>query len=435
MLSYLDVKSLYFNLFYSLYYSMHCSGSKSERRFFYTSSEHLRNSFSHIPTHVVNCAHCPQEIKDQLEQFKQIRNSQKLQLKAGDHKAFIEKVWTSLHGEGGGVVPSVDEDSDEDEQENEVHTSTLADIPIVCDDDSIASVEDEALNDDFVIEAIDGKHLDGRPYSSDISSSIILNGNDKRLTSNFCFLSLLQLMPKQIILEKDESNKVEEDVQSCGQEETVLQEKVEGEAIKQKSKDEITSKESSDILGRGANEQSLLKECSEMSNTQAEELSLNVEKANDGVDEKLPSAKEDTTTKLTTLVCKYCDEDFDLHSSECLRKAFPLIPNHLMSCEKCPNEIKEKLTTVKAFRPVQEALLPKGSHKRLMTNVWNRIERHFADPNPNRSMLAEVYDFSDTELLVETDQTLCSEFTFYAMDQMVKTVNDTNGGNRSSEYL
>ena len=82
----------------------HCAGTENERRFFYTSADHLRNSFSHIPSHMNECSMCPQEVKDRLEEFKSIRSSQKSSLKVGYHKIFIDRVWDRLHGSGRGFV-------------------------------------------------------------------------------------------------------------------------------------------------------------------------------------------------------------------------------------------------------------------------------------------------------------------------------------------
>ena len=83
-------------------------GYPNERRFFYTSADHLRNSFSHIPSHLAECSACPTEVKVRLEELKVIRNRQKSQLKPGYHKIFIDRVWERLHG----CAESDDEDED-----------------------------------------------------------------------------------------------------------------------------------------------------------------------------------------------------------------------------------------------------------------------------------------------------------------------------------
>jgi len=86
----------------------YCAGSTNERRFFYTSADHLRNSFSHIPSHLVECRATPDDVKNCLEEFKESRNSQKSRLKQGYHKIFMDRVWNRLHGpQNGGNDPSI----------------------------------------------------------------------------------------------------------------------------------------------------------------------------------------------------------------------------------------------------------------------------------------------------------------------------------------
>lgn len=75
----------------------YCAGSTNERRFFYTSADHLRNSFSHIPAHFMECRATPDDVKNRLEELKESRNSQKSRLKQGYHKIFMDRVWNRLH--------------------------------------------------------------------------------------------------------------------------------------------------------------------------------------------------------------------------------------------------------------------------------------------------------------------------------------------------
>lgn len=77
----------------------HCFGKDGERRFFYTSADHLRNSFSHIPTHLMECKHCPSQVKESLVALKEIRHKQKSELRSGSHKSFINQIWDRVHAE------------------------------------------------------------------------------------------------------------------------------------------------------------------------------------------------------------------------------------------------------------------------------------------------------------------------------------------------
>lgn len=55
----------------------HCVGTVTARRFFYTSADHLRNSFSHIPSHLAICSKCPESVKQKIAEFKTTRSKQK----------------------------------------------------------------------------------------------------------------------------------------------------------------------------------------------------------------------------------------------------------------------------------------------------------------------------------------------------------------------
>lgn len=100
-------------------------GDPNERRFFYTSADHLRNSFSHIPSHMAECSACPDEVKAKLEEYKSTRNSQKGQLKQGSHKIFIDRVWERLHG------PSYTDDEDSDDEDDKSHAKKAAPSALV----------------------------------------------------------------------------------------------------------------------------------------------------------------------------------------------------------------------------------------------------------------------------------------------------------------
>lgn len=65
----------------------------------------MRNSFSHIPSHLATCEKCPESIKTKLEEFKKVRSRQKSLLKPGAHKVFIDRVWDRMHN--GSSVKSV----------------------------------------------------------------------------------------------------------------------------------------------------------------------------------------------------------------------------------------------------------------------------------------------------------------------------------------
>jgi hypothetical protein len=149
----------------------HCTGSAGERRFFYTSSDHLRNSFSHIPAHIITCSLCPEEVKTKMETLKCIRNKQKSLLKVGLHKIFIDRVWERLHGPGGGIILNPPDDVDEDDQS----------IDSFCTD----SINTRYNND-----------LNELALELDSSSSNLVGSLDRNSTTDYTIYSLLQLIPR-----------------------------------------------------------------------------------------------------------------------------------------------------------------------------------------------------------------------------------------------
>ncbi len=147
-------------------------GSPTERRFFYTSADHLRNSFSHIPSHLAECCACPTEVKVHLEELKVARNRQKSQLKPGYHKIFIDRVWERLHG----CVESDDEDGTTDtESDPELNALLQLSVP-----------------------------LNQKPVST------LVHDSDKTSTSDLTYYTLSQVEPYKT-LEQGTSSNLEDD--------------------------------------------------------------------------------------------------------------------------------------------------------------------------------------------------------------------------------
>ncbi len=166
----------------------HCVGDSGERRFFYTSADHLRNSFSHIPSHLMTCTKCPQEVKEKIESFKSVRNKQKSQLRGGDHKVFIDRVWGRLHGPGGGVIAPIEDNQD-----------VTDDYVTEEEDRSVSSVTIEVPYepDEFVTESLDGRYLENKKIAIETHKSPMLSSSDRKLVTDYVYYSLLQMVPKQ----------------------------------------------------------------------------------------------------------------------------------------------------------------------------------------------------------------------------------------------
>ena len=400
----------------------HCVGSPNQRRFFYTSADHLRNSFSHIPSHLLSCSKSPPEVKARIEEYKSLRNRQKAQLKAGDHKLFIDRVWTKLHGEGGGKVPVA---------EDEYVVEDASD-----DDRSITSLSvDFEFNpkDDYLHESLDGRFLESKEIAIETSDSAILSSSDRKLSTNYVFFALLQLIPKQYVIDSEGTlSEIESTDEDGGKNDETgynITEK-EDESAPKTLQDCCTVTESA--TGNNERDDPLIDD--NLKTETRPESDAN----NDHEEEKIKDPE-----MFNTLVCKYCkNEDMQAaflpESSEDLRTSFSDVPAHLASCDKCPESVKTKLETLKAFRPIQEALLKRGAQKKLMKNVWNRVENYFQEPTeetiPPELRVPEFHNTEvvSTELLTEDDRVLVSEFTFYTMEQMVPCILDNSGnGSRS----
>lgn len=437
----------------------HCAGQPNERRFFYTSSDHLRNSFSHIPSHIMLCNHCPDDVKAKLEQYKSVRNNQKSLLKTGDHKIFIDRVWTKLHGEGGGAIVQV--------SENEMNSPANEDED-VCSNEMMASSQEKLVfdiecnpNDDYICESLDGQFLESKEIAIETSSSAILSPADKKLSTSYVFYSLLQMVPKQYFID---SNGNMHNQSQPSKDSTIR-------SFDKKELANIVENESKNV---GTPSKLHLVASSNNPNKSEEEQRCST---NDNliVDAESNKKKDDNRKNveivhvLETLVCKHCLNENNLlfvpESAEDLYLCFHNIPGHILKCHKCPSDVKNKLQTLKAFRPIQEAFLEKGAQKKLIDNVWTRVKNHFKDPDqlpraesaakatkvkkqsanssknkgggvppPPTSTTSATYskDVLSTQLLSDSDRALVSDFTFYTMEQMEPCVLENSGnGSRS----
>ena len=412
----------------------YCAGSPNQRRFFYTSADHLRNSFSHIPSHLVMCSKCPADVKEKIEEYKAVRNKQKTQLKVGDHKIFIDRVWKRLHGAGGGVIDvpaeasNIVEDSCDDDRTDRTNESVMIDF--LCNP-----------SDDFLNESLDGNYLECKEIAMETSASEIISSSDKKLASNYVFYSLLQMGPKQYCI--DTKNNISE----VRHEDYIQDDKAKSteSAITvaihpAKSKNDVCKIENSPRTSSNA----LNVECN--ADTGAKELCSDnpqTDVHNDNADTNQQS--DENLERFETLVCKHCmyeglqETAYFPRSAEELRTSFAEIPQHILSCSKCPQSVKSKLETLKAHRPIQEAMLKRGAQIKLTNSIWNKLTKYFDDiqddiptTESNPDIDSFTSDVLTTCLLGEKDRILVSEFTFYTMEQMEPCVLQNSGnGSRS----
>lgn len=404
-----------------------CTGTSNERRFFYTSADHLRNSFSHIPSHLLSCSETPESVKEKVEEYKTIRNKQKSQLKAGDHKEFIDNIWFRLHGPGGGTIDQKSENED------------IVKVEFFRDEDKLedVAIEFQSDGDDFHSMSIDGRVLDSKDIAKETSHSLFLNYCDRKLTSDYVFFSLLQMIPKQFCIDKE------------GQ---VLQFHSKDTAIEMVEQSESIEPVVSSISDEYENMKEMIADRNvnmpaDFDDENTEEKILDLDDETNEMTEHYRDTPENVDV-FVTLICKHCNDESDVicpsycpKSAEDVRLTFSEIPKHLMSCRHCPNKVKTTLKCLSASRAVQEALLKKGSQKKFMKTVWGRVEDYYH--NNDQSVNVEVKEDRDlpqesasnilsAELLHDSDRVLVTDYTFFTMQQMDPVILESSGnGSRS----
>ncbi len=363
----------------------HCASTPSARRFFYTSADHLRNSFSHIPSHLANCSKCPESVKQKISDFKVTRSKQKAQLKNGDHKKFIDGLWEKLHGPGGGIF----------QQDQEDETVAVEDEG--CDDtSSVSSLSDDDCHADF--ERLksrnsfwqDADHIPIRPSSSELVCS-----GDRKEVTDYMYYTMLQMVPEKVELKTvtDDSKALEMSENRIDQRQREIK-----SLFETKSQDDAAA--------------------------------TNME---DSINKSDQSSAPVVERMYFTLVCRYCEGEecgkgkSSICSADELCKRFPELPKQLLSCSNCPADVKDKLSIFKGLRANQEAFLKRGAQKKFLNAIWSRLNRHYQEPARVMTSYSSVTvgefnlapdAINEAGLLTEADRELVTQFTFFTMEQM-----------------
>ncbi|CAJ1969648.1 unnamed protein product [Cylindrotheca closterium] len=77
----------------------HCAGKVDSRKFFWSSVNAVESNFVSVHTHMGECKHVPEELKEKLANLKKLRKEQTSALKTGSQKAFFSRIWERLHKE------------------------------------------------------------------------------------------------------------------------------------------------------------------------------------------------------------------------------------------------------------------------------------------------------------------------------------------------
>ena len=415
------------------------SGKTNERRFFYTSADHLRNSFSHIPSHMAECTSCPQEVKTRLEELKALRNKQKNRLKNGYHKIFIDRVWQRIHG------------------------------PALTDDDMSAS---ESEDEEAHVSPKKTTQRKAPPSEAKAKNTLLVHEADKSSTTDLTYFTLLQVLPYKTVGQSEQDE--EEDSREIGFPGVICShcnKKGKGGRNGNGGRKFFTtsSEHFGDLLLTISNHMAICKECPGQVKAQLETyrathetqlaglkqgenrtgehdmcidrvwkrlVALNREAEEAKPAPKIPTqyrtvdpnmslvSVEDeslvtpfTYTVLTQvracnldnscngsrsafdlgfpgLECIHCAGQrnarrFFYRTAEILSGNYAHIPNHLLSCSAVPPSIKRSLREMKEAHNTLKHTLPKGSQKEFFQNVWNRLHS-VAIPQNNNPPAAAV---------------------------------------------
>lgn len=75
----------------------HCASTTSSRKFFWSNVDRLANSFAEIPSHVLKCKMCPEDVLEALLALKGRHAAQMTLLPRGSQKVFLRRMWRRLH--------------------------------------------------------------------------------------------------------------------------------------------------------------------------------------------------------------------------------------------------------------------------------------------------------------------------------------------------
>jgi len=381
------------------------------REFFYTSADHLRNSFSHVPSHLMECPECPIEVKNQIESLKLIRNKQKSLLKIGSHKFFIDRVWERMH-------------------------TDKSDSDFLSDDESLeslASSQDEGGVQNQVVDALNDNQS---MTNDDTCNGGLVFPSDRHLTSNFVYLALRQVEPYNLTAKdvaqgrgtfevgfpglickhcmgqegsrkffnrsayhlRNAFAKVPDHLMICTKCPNEIK-KALATFKKTRSKEESQLKRGSNIafMDRVWGRLIMLdksKKPSPLPNinpyisqlVSSEDAHLVTEFTLFTMQQMIPcnlsmtgnGARSTFEVGFPGLECRHCSgypsaRRFFYRTAEILGGNYAHIPNHLMSCSKCPLEIKATLELKKESHAQQKSKLSRGSQRTFFLRLWTRL--------------------------------------------------------------
>ena len=365
-----------------------CAGRPNERRFFYTSADMLRNSFSHIPSHVMTCPYAPNEVRQNLESLKALRNTHKASLGPGSHKRFIAQVWKRMHSKNNGLNDGQEymydsASDDDDEIEEEVSTNRK-----------------DSANDDV---PADAKMAAGGQGSNEVAT-----------------------------------------VKRRRRQKAKPATSTDSEPGLASTRNGVAAAPSSRPGGSGGIkyiDTELVKVAERHLTTDLFYLSLQLGceiynlKPTD-----VERIGQSVVVGTPVIQCRFCNADseqigriFMPRSAQTLRTMMLAIANHLSSsCPSCPQHIKSQLHMVGGqVREEQEGELKRGSALSHAEKVFTRLMAH--DKSEKHEEDVVPLPAGASSVVLAGDEALLSGYTFYTLSQMAPCILDKSGqGSRSS---
>ncbi|KAL3817497.1 hypothetical protein ACHAXA_007087 [Cyclostephanos tholiformis] len=381
----------------------HCAGCPNERRFFYTSADHLRNSFSHIPSHLGECSACPTDVKVRLEELKVTRNRQKSQLKQGYHKIFIDLVWERIHG--------CQESDDEEDESYGIDSDPALNAPLqllvpphLIQDTEKTSTSDlayftllqvephqtfepsasfdeagEESSREIGFPGLICRHCMITPVGRKFFTSAAEHLGDLLLTiashlcsCNECPSTVKTQIASYMLTHEYQIQKLGGEHDMCMN--RVWQRMMEASKIPAKKAAPIAAHEIYDptMSVVTASDARLVTDFTLFTMQQVRPCKL---------DNSGSGSRGSFEFGFPGLACIWCSGEsnsrrFFYRTAEILAGNYAHIPNHLMSCTRVPEEIKRQLNEKREAHQMLKHSLPKGSQKQFFEAVWERLHRN-----------------------------------------------------------
>lgn len=125
----------------------HCVGKVDGRKFFWSSVNAVESNFVSVHTHMMECKHVPEELKEKLVELKKLRKEQTAALKTGSQKAFFSRIWERLHTEEKKAEEAEKKSEDADKVPNDVEMKS-EDVDKVPNDVEMKSEDDGKMLED-----------------------------------------------------------------------------------------------------------------------------------------------------------------------------------------------------------------------------------------------------------------------------------------------